>query len=65
VSGKCVPDISCNPDCDYCPPGSYKDSGLVLNVHKIVLIVMLQSVSNVLMVSTMMLELVELVKVIV
>ena len=38
---------------------------LVLNVHKTVLIAMLQNVSNVLMVSTMMRELVELVKVIV
>ena len=25
MSGKCIPDVSCNPNCDYCPPGSYKD----------------------------------------
>ena len=23
--GECRPDLDCNPDCDYCPPGTIRD----------------------------------------
>ena len=26
TDGKCRPDLSCNPDCDYCPPGTFKEN---------------------------------------